>query len=121
MKKETVPENLFPFVLRSRQLVVGRPNLMRQSKHLEFILITDDLSENSRQEILQNFACPVVQRYTSAELEVFFHVRGTKVVGFLKSALTSEISRLLKSGRISGSAAAPEPDATPEKATPGSA
>lgn len=86
------PERLFPFILRARKLVVGRDNLFRRHKQLQFVLITTDLSENSRKEILHGFADkPIVQKYTSAELESFFQVKNTKVLGFLKSPLATAI------------------------------
>ncbi|MDR0842870.1 MAG: hypothetical protein LBP68_05550, partial [Acidobacteriota bacterium] len=86
MKKRgevAAPEILFGFALRARILLVGRDNLLRSLSHLQFILITDDISENSRKEILHDFRhYPVVQRYTTEELATFFNLTGTKVVGF---------------------------------------
>jgi hypothetical protein len=41
-------ERLFPFVLRSRGLLVGRETLLRSKSRLHFVLITSDLSEQSR-------------------------------------------------------------------------
>jgi hypothetical protein len=94
-------ERLFPFVLRSRILVVGRDNLARSKSHLHFVLITSDLSETSRQEVLREFAhYPVVQRYTSDDLEKHFNIRGAKVVGFQKSDLAKSIYAELKDHRI---------------------
>ena len=55
-------ERLFPFVLRSRNLMVGRETLQRSKSKLHFVLITTDLSENSRTEILSEFAhYPIIQ------------------------------------------------------------
>ena len=100
-------ERLFPFVLRSRNLLVGRETLLRSKSRLHFVLITSDLSEQSRAEVLSDFAhYPVVQHYTSAELEQFFGLRGTKVVGFGKSGLAQSIYAELKQYRLN----------TPEKA-----
>ena len=62
-------ERLFSFVLRSRILMVGRDTLARSKGKLHFVLITNDLSETSRSEILTDFAhYPVVQHYTAQEL-----------------------------------------------------
>jgi hypothetical protein len=92
---------LFPFVLRSRILLVGREMLRRSKGRLHFVLITDDLSEKSRAEILSEFAhYPVVQHYASAELEGFFGLRGTKVIGFAKSDLAQSIYAELREHRI---------------------
>jgi len=94
-------ERLFPFVLRSRSLLVGRETLLRSRSSLHFVLITDDLSENSRAQVLSDFApYPVVQRYTSADLERFFGIKGTKVIGFAKSGLAQSIYAELKQHRL---------------------
>ena len=94
-------ERLFPFVLRARILLVGRETLLRSKSKLHFVLITDDLSEQSRNEILSEFAhYPIVQRYTSAELEQFFGLKGTKVVAFTKSGLAQSIYAEMKEHRI---------------------
>jgi hypothetical protein len=94
-------ERLFPFVLRARILIVGRENLWRQRSKLHFVLITTDLSQNSHAEILADFAAyPIVQRYTSAELEQNLGVKGAKVVGFRKSSLAQSVYAALKEHRI---------------------
>ena len=94
-------EGLFPFVLRSRNLLVGRETLRRSKRKLHFVLITTDLSEKSRTEILAEFAhYPVVQHYTAEDLEKFFRVKGAKVVGFEKSGLAQSIYAGLKEHRI---------------------
>jgi hypothetical protein len=94
-------ERLFPFVLRSKNLIVGRDTLQRSKSRLHFILMTEDISENSRNQILGEFAhYPVVQHFTSADLETFFKVKGTKVVGFEKSGLAQSIYAELKQYRI---------------------
>jgi hypothetical protein len=94
-------ERLFPFVLRARILLVGRDTLRRSKSKLHFVLITDDLSEQSRKEILSEFAhYPIVQRYTSADLEQFFKLRGTKVLAFAKSGLAQSIYAEMKEHRI---------------------
>lgn len=94
-------ERLFPFALRSRALLVGRDTLRRSRKKLQFVLISKDLSENSREEILSDFRdFPVVQCYESTDLERFFRVQGAKVIGFRKSALAQSIYAALKEFRI---------------------
>ena len=104
MKKQGVAkfvERLFPFVLRSRNLMVGRETLGRNKSRLHFVLITLDISEQSRAEVLSEFAhYPVVQLYASAELEQFFGVKGTKVIGFQKSGLAQSIYAELKQYRL---------------------
>jgi len=94
-------ERLFPFVVRSRILIVGRELLLRSRSRLQFVLITDDLSGRSRDEILTRFAhYPVVQHFSSEDLEKHFGIRGAKVVGFAKSELSQSIYRGLKPFRI---------------------
>lgn len=94
-------ERLFPFVLRSRNLMVGRETLLRSRSKLHFVLITSDISDNSRAEILSDFShYPVVQHYTSEELEKHFGIKGAKVVGFEKSGLAQSIYAEMKQHRI---------------------
>jgi hypothetical protein len=94
-------ERLYPFVLKARALIVGRDTLARSKGRLHFILITTDVSENSRAQILKDFAhYPVVQVYTEADFERFFGLKGTKVLGFAKSGLAQSIYAELKSHRL---------------------
>ena len=94
-------ERLFPFVLKSRALIGGRDNLIRSKGRLHFVLITTDISENSREQILKDFThYPVVQHYTEADLERFFNLRGTKAVGLAKSGLAQSIYAEMKQHRI---------------------
>ena len=104
-------ERLFPFVLRSRILIPGRENLARSKSRLHFVLITHDLSENSRAEILKHFShYPVVQHYCSEDLEKFFGVKGAKVVGFAKSGLAQSLYAELKQHRLN-QPVSPKPEA----------
>jgi hypothetical protein len=124
MKKSGPPkpvERLFPFVLRSRILRVGRETLARSKSTLHFVLITEDLSEASRAEILTEFAhYPVVQHYTTADLEQHFSIRNAKVIGFAKSHLAQSVYSELKQHRLNkpaGPAQAPPPE-SPSGAPP---
>ena len=94
-------ELLFPFVLRSRILLVGRSTLARSKSDLHFVLITRDISSNSREKILSDFKhYPVIQCYTEKEVGDFFGVRGVKVIGFKKSGLAQSLYAALKKHRI---------------------
>ncbi len=94
-------ERLFPFVLRSGILIVGRQELRRRKSKLHFVLIADDMTENVRAEILRDFAhYPVVQHYTAADLEKFFGITGAKTIGFAKSGLAQSIYAELKQHRV---------------------
>jgi hypothetical protein len=94
-------ESLFPFVMRARILIVGRDALARSKSILHFVLITSDISEKSRAEILSDFKhYPVIQHYTSKELEEFFGIRGAKAIGFKKSGLAQSLYAGLKPHRI---------------------
>lgn len=94
-------ERLFPFVLRSRNLIVGQDTLARSKSRLHFVLITRDLSAASREQVMQEFShYPVVQRYTSEDLEQHFGIKGAKVIGFQKSGLAQSLYAELKEFRI---------------------
>lgn len=94
-------ERFFPFVLRSRNLIVGGETLVRNKSRLHFVLITEDLSENGRDKVLADFRhYPVVQHYKSEDLERFFEVKGAKIIGFEKSGLAQSIYSELRQFRI---------------------
>ena len=100
-KEIVAPELLFGFVLSARILLVGRDNLWHSRSRLQFILITDDIAPGSRREILNDFRhYPVVQRYATEDLETFFGLTGTKVIGFRKSDLAKSLYSSLKPFRI---------------------
>ncbi|HWD93413.1 MAG TPA: hypothetical protein VG938_13810 [Verrucomicrobiae bacterium] len=106
-------ERLFPFVMKSRALMIGRDTLRRSKSKLHFVLITTDISEGSRGEILSDFShYPVVQKYSSAELDTFFGVKGAKVVGFAKSGLAQSIYAEMKEFRINRPVEKPKPAAS---------
>ncbi|MCX6894559.1 MAG: hypothetical protein NTZ16_03445 [Verrucomicrobia bacterium] len=112
-------ERLFPFVLKSRSLIIGQDTLLRSKGKLHFVLITTDIAENSRADILANFThYPVVQHFTSADLENFFNVRGAKAVGFAKSGLAQSIYAELKPYRINAPAHPSKPAPQPAVETP---
>ena len=107
-------ERLFPFVLRSRALLVGRDTLARSKSRLHFVLITTDISENSREQILKDFShYPVVQHYTESDLEKFFNIHGAKVIGFAKSGLAQSIYAELKERRINQPVTKSKPSESP--------
>jgi len=107
-------ERLFPFVLRARILLVGRDTLYHSKSKLHFVLITEDIAENIRAEVLSDFAhYPVVQRFTAADLEKFFGVKGAKVIGFAKSGLAQSIYAELKAHRINQPVTKPKPPESP--------
>jgi hypothetical protein len=94
-------ERLFPFVLRSRTLIVGRETLARSKSQLHFVLIATDLTQRSREEVLKEFLhYPVIQRYSSEDLEKHFGIKGAKVVGFRKSGLAQSLYAELREFRI---------------------
>ena len=94
-------ERLFPFVLKTRALLVGRDTLRANRSRLHFVLIAEDIAEASRDEVLKDFThYPVVQHFTSADFERFFGVKGAKAVGLAKSGLAQSIYAELKAYRI---------------------
>jgi hypothetical protein len=99
-------ERLFPFVVRSRMLLIGRETLARSKRQLQCILITEDIAPGSREEVLRDFKdYPILQRFQAADFERFFNVRNAKVVGFKKSSLAKSIYAELKEFRINAPAA----------------
>ena len=94
-------ERLFPFVLRAGILLVGREKVRHNKGKLHFVLITEDIAENVRGEILLDFKhYPVVQHFVAADLENFFKIKGAKTIGFAKSGLAKSIYAELKAHRI---------------------
>jgi len=107
-------ERLYPFVLKARILLIGRDTLRRSKSKLHFVLITTDLSEGSRVEILKDFAhYPIVQKYNSAELDTHFGIKGAKVIGFAKSNLAQSIYAEMKESRINQPLVKPKPAGSP--------
>jgi hypothetical protein len=94
-------ERLFPFVVRARMLLVGRETLARSKRQLQCVLMSEDISEGSKQEVLRDLKdYPIIQHFKSAQFEQFFGVRNAKVVGFKKSSLAKSIYAELKEFRI---------------------
>lgn len=112
-------ERLFPFVLRSGILMVGRETLRRRKAKLHFVLMTTDISDASREEILKDFVhYPIVQHYTSDDLQQRFNIRGAKVIGFAKSGLAQSIYAELKPRRINQPVVKPKrPESPPTPPT----
>ncbi len=107
-------ERLFPFVLKTRALLVGRDTLRANRNKLHFVLITTDIAEASREEVLKDFThYPVVQHFTAAEFETFFAVKGAKAVGFAKSGLAQSIYAELKAYRINRPLHPSKPNVSP--------
>jgi hypothetical protein len=103
-------------VKRSRILLAGRETLARSKSRLHFVLITTDISEASRAEILADFAhYPIVQHYTMEDLQKFFGVKGAKVIGFQKSGLAQSVYAELKEHRLNKPMERSKPPAEPEK------
>ncbi len=109
-------ERLFPFVLRAGILIIGRDTLSRNKGKLHFVLITEDISETVRDEILVDFKhYPVVQHYGPADLEKYFGIKGAKTVGFRKSGLAQSIYAELKEYRINLPVTPTRPPVPPAK------
>jgi len=110
---------LFPFVLRAGILLVGREKLHHNKGKLHFVLITEDIAENVRAEILLDFKhYPVVQHFTPADLEEFFKIKGAKTIGFAKSGLAQSIYAELKEYRINQPVTKPKTPQPPAPAAP---
>lgn len=110
-------EKLFPFVRKARVLILGRETLERSKSRLQFLLITTDISENSKSAMLRDYAhYPIVQHYSSADLKKHFGCTACKVIGFEKGGLAKSIYQVLKQFRInkpeSGSNSEKKPSAS---------
>ncbi|NMA43079.1 MAG: hypothetical protein GX946_06835 [Oligosphaeraceae bacterium] len=93
-------ERLAPFMLRSGIVQVGRQRLSQLRKRLAFILISEDISENSRKEFLWDYSCPVFQCLKSDDFARIFNYRGTKALGFLRSPLSTKAMQDLKAFKL---------------------
>ncbi|MBR0460149.1 MAG: hypothetical protein IJJ26_13005 [Victivallales bacterium] len=85
---------LAPFMRRANAVVTGRGKLA-QLRHLAFVIVTTDISENSRDQALRDYACPVYQCLTSAEIQELFGLENTKLLGFPASALANSVKEEL--------------------------
>lgn len=92
-------KGLLPFVKRTRGMINGREKMSQMAKRLAFILVSEDISKNSRDEAL-SFGCPVYQTLTMKEMEDLLGFKGTKMVGFLKSQLATAIQNELLQFKI---------------------
>jgi len=95
-------EKLAPFALKAGKAITGRPRLLQIQKHLHFMLVTTDITENSRRKLLEQFSCPIVECFTSADIERVLGMLNTKVVGFKRSSISINIYKGLRGFRING-------------------
>ena len=91
---------LAPFVLRSRAVSTGREKLLQHRNQLAFLLVTEDLSDNSRREVLRDFPCPIYQGLTAEQVDTLFGFHNTKLLGFARGSLASQVQALLKGRRL---------------------
>lgn len=98
-------------MLRARVVEVGRDRLEQVKNRLAFILVTTDISDNSRKKALEEFPCPVYQCLTSQDIEELFGFKGTKLLGFHRSPLATSVLPDLRDYLIDldAIASAPEP------------
>lgn len=94
-------ETLMAFCKRARNFLLGRETILRRRHQLHFILMTSDISENSRKEILYKFRpYPIVHFGVSEEICRLLGIHNAKVIGFTKGGLSQSLYRCLKSYRI---------------------
>ncbi len=68
---------------------------------MHFLLVTSDLSAASLHQVLSEYRdYPVLQHFTSKELEQHLGIDKPKVVGFRKSSLSQSLYAELKEYRI---------------------
>ena len=66
-------EKLSPFMLRAGIIEVGRDRLKQVAHKLAFLLVTEELSFNSLQELLTSFDCPIYRCLTALDVEKYFN------------------------------------------------
>ena len=92
---------LFGFARRAGIAIVGRNQLLRNRHRLHFILLADEASDRTKEEILRDFApYPIVGGVTEAEIQEHLGLNGTRVAGLAKSDLAKGIYQKLKAQRI---------------------
>jgi hypothetical protein len=94
--KVDVLEKLAPFCRKAGVMVTGREKLARMGGQLVFVMITSDLSNNSRREVLQRLPVPVVEYGTTEEIKRLFGLENAKIIGFKKNSLSTQILEALK-------------------------
>lgn len=92
-----------PFLIRSRTVIPGRERLVQLRNRLAFILITTDISENSRREIQAKFHCPIVQVCTAEEIRQLFGYGNCKILGFRRTSPATSVFKALREFLITAS------------------
>ena len=87
---------LASFARRAHLFVTGREKLHRSARGLAFVLITEDISENSRRETLERCNCPIYQALTTDDVKNLFGLENAKIVGFRKNGLSDNLARHLQ-------------------------
>ncbi|MCA9689712.1 MAG: hypothetical protein R3A51_22200 [Nannocystaceae bacterium] len=92
---------LYPFALRARVFVVGKPALRAARKRLHCVLVTEDLGADARAAVIEEFGhVPVVAAHHSQDSGDLFGKPGAKIIGILKSTLARSIYAELRHARI---------------------
>ena len=91
---------LAPFARRAGVAVTGRERLLRLSKQLTFLWVTEDASERTVRELQGEFTCPLVRCLTAADVERALGFQGTKVVGFTQSSLATSLYRACQEHQV---------------------
>jgi len=91
---------LAPFLLRARKIATGREKLKKNARNLAFLLVTDDLSENSLSQLLRDFQCPMYRIGTMETMKELFAFENTKIAGVFRSPLADSIEPTLADCRL---------------------
>lgn len=111
-------DTLLAFSKRSRNFILGRESIYRKRHQLHFVLATQDLSENSRKEILYKFQhYPVVRFGKSESICNALGIHGAKVIGFTKGGLSKSLYEILKPHRINRPVIPASTDTNPEQSS----
>lgn len=94
-------ETMLGFSIRSNNFILGRERIYKSRYNLHFVWITQDISENSRDEIIEKFNdYPIICFSNSEEISKILEISNTKILGFKKSQLSKSIYQAMKKFRI---------------------
>lgn len=94
-------ERLSQFMRRARIVEVGRDRLLQVKSRLQFMLVTEDLSDNSMSQLLREFdGCKIYRCLSLDDIERYFGLHGTKVIGFRRHPLSAQAMNDLRGHEV---------------------
>ena len=91
------------FIIKAKIIIIGYEQLKRSKSNLQFILLSEDALEKNKVRIMNEFQhYPIIQKFTSVEIQNYFTIKSAKVIGFKKSGLSGSVYKELKNWRVNG-------------------